>query len=127
MFEKASKMKLRFTTSRGQVTTEDLWDFPLTSSTAFSLDSIAQGLSKSIKASAEESFVIKKCRANKTLELQLDIVKHIISVKLDEAKARRKAAETSIMRDKALAILAERQDEGLNELSDKELKKLARG
>ena len=127
IFEQATKMKLRFATARGQATVEDLWDIPLTGTTGYSLDDVAKTLNKVIKQTAEESFVVKKKRADATLELKMDIVKHIISVKLAERKAAKKAVEAKSLKDKAIAILAERQDEGMNDLSDKELKNLARG
>ncbi len=41
MFEEASKLKLRFETTRGLVAVEDLWDIPLIGNNGFSLDILA--------------------------------------------------------------------------------------
>ena len=49
MFEKATRLKLRFETVRGYVTTEDLWDIPLSAVNGFCLDTIAKNLNKKLK------------------------------------------------------------------------------
>ena len=49
MFERAAKRKLRFTSSKGSLSVEDLYDLSLTS-----LDSIAKGVNRQLKAEAEE-------------------------------------------------------------------------
>jgi len=89
IFEKASKAKLRFSTSRGQLSTEDLWDLSLES-----LDSIAVAIDKALETAGKKSFIGKRDTTNTTLELQLEILKHIIEVKLAEkdAKAKRSRA-----------------------------------
>ena len=38
MFEQAARLKLRFETSRGLLSVEDLWDLPLTSARGASLE-----------------------------------------------------------------------------------------
>lgn len=55
-FEIASRLKLRFETAVGMISTEDLWTLPLTSNSKVSLDSLAVSLNKELKGS-EESFV----------------------------------------------------------------------
>lgn len=124
MFEQASRLKLRFDTDRGNVTTEDLWDLPLTSSSNISLDCIAKGLNKAVNQSEEESFVVKRSTTNTVLELKFDIVKHVISAKLDEIESNKKAGEKKDKREKILNILADKEDSSLKNMSAANLKKM---
>ena len=57
MFEQASRSKFRFNSSQGLLTTEDLWDLPLTSTRYANLNDIAKELNRTLKATAEEDFV----------------------------------------------------------------------
>lgn len=127
LFEKASRLKLRFATNRGLVSSEDLWDLPLTSTIHSSLDSIARGLNKSIKESEEESFVVTRSEANTVLDLQFEIIKHVIKVRLsDNVKkldvTRRKSEKTKIER-----IIATKEDASLENESIDDLKKRLSG
>lgn len=88
IFEKASRQQLRFNSSKGMLTTEDLWQLSLES-----LDSIAKTVNKKLKSDSEESFIGKRTKSNTESELQLDILKHIISVKLAEDEARKTRTE----------------------------------
>lgn len=96
MFEKASRLNLRFGTSKGSLAVSDLWALPLTSRTGVSLDSIAMNLNKLLKESAEESFVATPTKVNTEMELRFKLVKYIISVRLEEnaVKASAKADDT---------------------------------
>ena len=86
MFEKATRLKLRFP-FRGQIGVEDLWDFGVRQ-----LDEIYKALNGQLKAQEGESLLDEKSDANEVLELQIDIVKHIVAVKLAEAKERENEA-----------------------------------
>ena len=128
MFEKASKLKLRFASKRGYLSTEDLWDIPLTNEADLSLDNLAKTLSREIKLSEEESFVIQKSSAGSIMELKLDIVKHIIQVKLKSMKdAEDKVINTTKIQKLQSAIMRKKdaslEDQSLGELM-KKLKKL---
>lgn len=108
IFEKASKSKLRFATGRGQLATEDLWDLSLES-----LDTIAKAVNKQLKAETEESFIGKKSKANETLELQLEILKHIISVKLQEKEIKAQRAERNAKLAQLRELAASKTNEAL--------------
>ena len=128
MFEKASRLKLRFSTALGNATIEDLWDMPLISRKAgASLDDLAKSLNRSIKDGEEESFVTQKSAANTVLSLKFDIVKHVIKVKLEEAEASEKATEIKAKKEKILSIIADKEDEALKGKSATELKELLSG
>jgi hypothetical protein len=120
IFEIATRKKLRFDTTSGQVSTEDLWDVTL-SGKALSLDNIAKSLNKQLKESAEESFVVKASAANTELQLKFDIVKHIIDVKLAEKAEREAAAEKRALKEKLLAIRERKADASLESKTLEEL------
>ena len=88
LFEKASKMKLRFSTTKGVLSTEDLWDLSLES-----LDKIAKNLYKQIKESEEISFISEKSSEDTLASMKLEIVKFVITFKMDEAKEKKLRAE----------------------------------
>ena len=77
MFEKAARLKLRFSTDRGQLSVEDLWDLPL-SGNGLNLDKITMALSRQLKEESTESFVLKASRSTDMLQLRFDLAKHII-------------------------------------------------
>ncbi len=124
LFEKAAKLKLRFTTIRGQITTEDLFDMPLTGE--FSLNSLAQDLNRKVKASAEESFVVKKNKADVVLELKFEIVKRVIEVGLDAVDKAKNAASNKIQKENILGIIADKENEDLKGESITKLKKMVK-
>lgn len=124
MFEYATRNKVRFTSTRGELTVEMLWDVPLRSKDGFDLDAVAKTANKSLKALTEESFVsTERTPAHEKAELTLEIVKHVIQVKLAEEVAAKKRADNRVEKEKLLRILAEKQEGKLSELTEKELQK----
>lgn len=127
IFEFAVRNKLRFQSPRGDLTTENLWDVPLRSrsgSDSFDLNSIAQIANKAVKALSEESFVDSvRTPLHVRAETALEVVKHVIEVKLTEEAAAKKRADNKLEKEKLLAILAEKQDGKLSKLSEEELQK----
>lgn len=117
IFEKATKAKIRFNLTKGVLTTEDLWSLKLED-----LDIIAKGLNKELKASEEESFIAKKTTACATTELKFEVVKRIITVKLEEKEAKAKAAERLAKRQQLITIISEKEDSALKDKSIEELK-----
>lgn len=117
LFETASKMKVRFN-YRGVITTEDLWDLDVRA-----LDYIYKQLMVAKKESEIESLLEEK-KTNPILEVQIEIVKHIFNVKVEERKAAELQAENAAKKQKILAILARKQDAELENKSAEELEKL---
>ena len=118
MFEKASRLKLRFATKRGNVSTEDLWDLPLTQ-----LDVIYQDLHKQAEKEDTVSLINKPAKVNDRTQLSLDIVKRVYEVRVAEAEARKNAEASAAEKQKLLALLAEKDDEALKGMSREELQK----
>lgn len=124
IFEQASRLKLRFPSVRGELTTEQLWDMPLTSKNDFNLDRVARTVNSELKAMDEESFVDTSSNPAKRLaELKLEIVKVVIADR-QEANARSlQAASRAEERQRLLAALAKKDDQALNEMSADDIKK----
>ena len=124
MFEKASRLKLRFTSTSGNLTVEDLWDIPLTGPLGnLSLDDLAKKINRDIKAEEEESFVVEKSPKSSILELKFGIVKYIIKVKLAEAKQAENTAITNTQIRKLQSAITQKEDEVLTNQSLGDLKK----
>jgi hypothetical protein len=125
MFEYATRNKLRFDTTVGFITAEDLWDLPLTSTRKVTtLDQVARDINRDLKGETEESFVVTSSnQKKKLLENKLDIVKHIIQVKLAEAEATRSRAARSEEKKKLLEILAEKETQNLVSMDEVDIRK----
>lgn len=109
LFELATRQKLRFASPKGLLTTEDLWDLPMTGNT--SLDTVSKLANRDVKVSAEESFVVDATPVNDIAVLKLDVLKHIIAVRKAEQAARMAAQEKADRRRKLLDLLAEKDNE----------------
>jgi len=118
MFQEASRIKLRFATTVGNISVEDLWDLKLSS-----LDGLAQCLHKQIKD--ETVSFIKEVKEEDTIpKLKFDIVKQVIDVRLEEIDAAKNAALIKEKKQHILRIIADKESESLQETSLDELKKM---
>jgi hypothetical protein len=122
LFIKASRQKLRIPSNRGELTVEDLWDLPLTASSNLSLDGVAKALHRKVKADSEEiSFVTPVGTKSNGDAEALEIVKHIIGVKIAERDAAAARRERAQKRAKLLEQLALRDEAALATASREEL------
>ena len=122
IFEQASKLKLRFQSNRGDLSTEDLWDLPLTSKQGFDLDTVAKAVNSTLKTVTEESFVkVTNNPAQAICELRLEIIKHVIAVKLAANEEARLKAAKAAEREKLLGALADHQDAALKALTPEQI------
>jgi len=117
MFEKASRLSVRYKVHNGIINTEDLWGLGLSV-----LDLLARDLDTALRASGRRSF-INENNKDEVLELKFEIVKHIIGVKLQEATDAKEEVVTRETRDKILNILEDKKYEKLKGMSRKELLK----
>lgn len=118
MFIKASREKMRFP-YKGMATVEDLWDLSVTE-----LDKIYKSLNAKANQAQEESLLEVKTSEDETLAAQIEIIKYIVSVKLEEKKAAEMAKERKAQKQKIMSILASKQDEALQGKSIEELEKM---
>ena len=122
IFEQATRRAIRFESVKGDLSVEQLWDLPLQSRNQFDLDTVAKTVNRQLNAVTEESFVsVRENPAKETLSLKLEIVKHIISVKLQEAEEARNRANKASEKEKLLRLLDEKQNEALRALTPEEI------
>ena len=86
MYKKALKSKLRFNTTKGKLTTEDLFDLNLTD-----LNNIAIALDKKLSETPRKSFISDITPDTQEDELRFNIVKDVITTKLAERDANQNA------------------------------------
>lgn len=103
---------------RGMINVIDLWDLSLTN-----LDSVFKTLNAEAKKFEEESLLNTKSKEDEEISNKIEIVKYIVSVKLDKKKKREDAKKNAEMRQRLLEIKAKRQDAALENMSDEELDK----
>lgn len=125
IFEQASRAKLRYETSRGLMTVENLWELPLTSKVVDkpNLDAIALELYQQIEAQGTTSFVKAK-KKDEILQLKFDIVKHIIETVQAENDAKLAENGKQAKRAHLDRLIEQAEDEELKKLSPAELKKM---
>lgn len=117
MFEKALRLKLRFATSKGSLSVEDLWDLSLEA-----LNTIYKSLKKQLNVASEESLLEVKTSQDERLELSIEIVKHIFTVKSAEANARVRAREIADRKRQLLDLIAQKEEQALGAKSIEDLK-----
>jgi hypothetical protein len=122
LFIEATKLKLRFDTPQGQISTEDLWDIPLTSNRkCANLDDIAIGLDKQLKEYSTTSFVKKTKKSNDLLKLKFDIVLTVIKAKQEEEEISEQKVVNKEKKQKLLEIIAHKENEAMASKSIEEL------
>lgn len=121
IYKEASKAGLRFSTSKGNLGTDDLWNLGLTD-----LDILAKSLAKEIKESENGSY-IKKARVTpkeKLAQLAFDIVIDIMDTKQEDAEAKSNDKVKSDQKKKLLSLLAEKKDQELKDKTPEEIQKM---
>lgn len=118
MFEQASRLKLRFR-YKGLCSVEDLWDMSFEA-----LDTIFKGLNAQLKAQKEESLLETKSKEYEVLELKINLVKHVVTIRLQEQKERENEVAKAAKKQKLFCIIEEKQDAALRDMSVEELTKL---
>lgn len=118
MFEKAVRQKIRFD-YKGQSSVEDLWDIPLVG-----LDEMFKKLSSELSDQKGESLLEVTNPNESALKLKIDLIKHVVKIRLDEQKAREEVFKNKERKQKILSIIAGKQDEELMGKSVDDLNKM---
>lgn len=117
LFEVAAREKYRFP-YKGMISTEDLWDLSVNA-----LDSIFKTLNKERKNADEESLLDVKDNVDTTLENKIAIIKYVVNVKQAEAAEKLLEREKKQQKQKIMNLIAKKQDETLENMSQEELLK----
>ena len=115
MFEIAVRNKFRFP-FKGAISVEDLWDLSVQQ-----LDGIFKTLKSQEQKAQEESLLETRTPEDEILKIKIEIIRHIVTVKLDEANQAERAKEMRDQKQKILGILAEKQEDDLRNKTPEEL------
>ena len=126
IFKKASKKKLRFSTNRGVLSVEQLWDLSKDEIRRLVINAreVAKKSSGEVNDS-ELSFLDAPAKTKATDdELRFEILKDIYLTKKSAEEMAQKKAEVKASNKKLLELIARKQDEALEKKSIKELEKM---
>lgn len=118
IFEAASKNKYRYP-YKGMITTEDLWDL-----TQAQLDMVYKALNKGVSEAQVSSLMRKVTDVDAELLNKIEIVTYIFNAKEEEAEARKNDAAKHAKKQRILDILAQKQEDALQSMSEDDLKKM---
>lgn len=120
VFEQAARLKLRFETTKGCLSSEDVWELSLPS-----LDTLARTVNRRLRVAEEESFIPSTLqpKAPSHDTLRLEMLRHIISVKVLERDVARQLAEDRAKLARLKDLLAAKEDEAFKTLSQEEILK----
>lgn len=122
MYQKASRLKLRFQTPAGVLSTEQLWDLNL-KSLAETVRICKEAITKS--DDDELSFLEEESvTTDLTAKLRFDIVKDIFVTRKAELAEIKNAHERKAFEQKIMGIIKAKEDENLQNLSVDELRKM---
>lgn len=116
MYKLAVKLKLRFATSKGSLSIEQIQDLSLEE-----LNSLAIAIEDEYKKSGKKSFITKKSTKDKEAKLKLDILLDIINDKLEERDEASVARANKEHNQKILAQIERAKDKELEGKSVEEL------
>lgn len=118
-FKQATKERLRFETSKGLLSTEQLWDLNLTT-----LATIVRSLKKQLKKDNDDELSFlddTSTPVDKTLELKFNVVKEVYISKKEEMESIRDESIKKEHNQKILELIAEKQEGDLRGKSIEEL------
>lgn len=120
VFEQAARSKLRFETSKGYLSSEEVWDLSLPS-----LDMLARTVNKRLREAEEESFIPSTLQPKTPSHdaLRLDLLKHVIGVKVVERDLAKKRADDRAKLARLKDLLAAKEDETFKAMSQDEIVK----
>lgn len=118
IFKQASKLGLRFTTSKGQLSVEQLWHLTQTD-----LATAVKNQKKVLKKNDEDdlAFLDESSKVDATEQLRFDILKDVYLTKKADAEAIRNERERKAHNQKIMEIIQNKKEGELNSKSISEL------
>lgn len=115
-FKLITRVKGRFQSRRGELSTEQLWDIDVEE-----LNDIAVSLDEQYDKSGKKSFIEEVSEKDMLVKLKLDVVLEVLKVKLEERKAAKEAAANLKHNKKIISYISDKKDEALKNKSVEEL------
>ena len=127
-FLSASRSKLRFNSevvfpgvSKSSLTTEQLWDIPLDAKSRVSINSLYIETESRLKESQVSGLVSKPTKGNGVLQLKLDVLKEIFTIRTAEQAVALDKAELDKKRQRIIDAMATNSEKEFEGKSDEEL------
>jgi hypothetical protein len=121
MYKQANKLKLRFSTPKGMLSTEQLWDLNMTDLSS-SIKTVKKQLNKN--NDDELSFLNDTIDIDETEQLRFNVLKDIYLTKKKDIDDLRNARDIKEHNQKILSLIAKKKDESLENLPVEDLEKL---
>ena len=116
LFEIATRSKLRFPSTKGELSVEDLWDL-----SDKDLDVVYKNLKDQEVKSSEES-LLDDANVDPKLTAAIGIVKYIFTTKRNERLAEKERINKKLTQRKYIDALSKKQDEAIEKMSEAELR-----
>ena len=115
LFEMATRNKFRFSSTKGELSVEDLWDL-----SEKDLDVVYKNLKEQEIKSSEES-LLDDVNVDPKLTAAIGIVKYIFTTKRNEKIAEKERIDKKLKQKKYIDALSRKQDEAIENMSEAEL------
>lgn len=116
LFEMATRKKFRFSSTKGELSVEDLWDL-----SDKDLDIVYKNL-KSQEAKSSEESLLDDANVDPNLTAAIGIVRYIFTTKRNEKLAEKERINKKLTQKKYIDALSKKQDEAIEKMSEAELR-----
>ena len=116
LFEIATRNKMRFPSTKGELSVEDLWDL-----SDKDLDVVYKNL-KSQEAKSSEESLLDDANVDPKLTAAIGIVRYIFTTKRKEKLAEKERINKKLTQKKYIDALSKKQDEAIEKMSEAELR-----
>ena len=116
LFEMATRNKMRFPSTKGELSVEDLWDL-----SDKDLDVVYKNLKDQEVKSSEES-LLDDANVDPKLTAAIGIVRYIFTTKRNEKLAEKERINKKLTQQKYIDALSKKQDEAIEKMSEAELR-----